>query len=54
MKPGDLLISDFPDIHTPQPILVLETFYTYFRGIDPKGKLVEFPQWGWKVINETG
>lgn len=59
MKPGDLLISDFPDVHTPQPIIVVEILndignHEYFYGINPKGKMVLFAQWGWKVISEEG
>ncbi len=57
MKPGDLLISDYPDPHTPQPILVVETYIGVARlpsfvGIDPNGNKVVFKQWGWKVISE--
>lgn len=57
MKPGDLLISDFPDVHTPQPIMVVEILkdignHEYFSGINPKGKMVLFAQWGWKVISD--
>ncbi len=57
MKPGDLLISDSPDVHTPQPIIVVETYIGVaglpsFAGIDPNGNKVVFKQWGWKVISE--